>query len=79
MALDKDQQAKLTKWLNAKVADKSCRKCGQNSWELGDIVSAPIQTKEGISIGGPSIPTVIVACGNCAFVELYAAAAIGLL
>lgn len=79
MALNQDQTQKLQRWLQSKGVKASCEACGANDWTIGDVVSPPIQSNQGISIGGPSIPMVSVICGKCAYVRMFAAVPIGLI
>jgi hypothetical protein len=58
--------AQITRALTAKGADKPCSRCGHNQLQIVGESYIPIQDNPGaIVLGGPSVPTVIVACPNC--------------
>ncbi len=78
MPLTEEQAATLQKWLNAKAAGLGCGMCAANDWAPGDIIVPTIRTG-GVTLGGPSIPVVMLICGNCAHIELFAAEEVGLL
>lgn len=79
MPLTQPQIDKLQTWLGSKARGNACPVCGQSNWTVGDIVSAPVFSGSGISIGGKTIPMVQVVCTNCAYIQLFAVAPIGLL
>ena len=79
MALTKKQTDTFQKWLNNKAPAHNCGMCGANKWALGDIIQPPVRTGDEIALGGPSIPAVMLICGNCAHIELFAAVKVGLL
>ncbi len=62
----------------AKAAGLNCGMCAANNWAPGDII-VPTVRAEGVALGGPSIPAVMLICGNCAHIELFAAEKVGLL
>lgn len=79
MSLTTEQINKFNEHMNSKRINPSCNACGQKQWTLGDIISSPIFSGGGISIGGPSIPMVQLICQNCYHVMLFAAAPLELL
>jgi hypothetical protein len=77
MPLSQEQIDKLDKWFEAHNVQAICPLCGQQSWTGGDIISAPRWARrEGVSIGGSSIPMIQLICDNCAYIQLFAAAPI---
>ena len=64
--------------LNGKL--NRCPNCGQNQWSVLEIVStSPFSPERGITIGGPTIPLLLVACKNCFQVSQFSAIGLGLL
>ena len=60
---------------------KPCPRCGNNNFTLIEGYSLiPLQKDVGTTIiGGPSIPTVVVICTKCGFINQHAMGAFGLL
>lgn len=67
--------------LNSKKAVLPCPRCGQNKFTLADgYLNSPLQQNlNGITIGGPSIPSVAVVCTNCGYISQHALGVLGLL
>ena len=77
MALTDQQQAQFAYWLNDNTAGNSCRMCGASDWVPGDIIGTHA-VGGGITGGATYIEVVMLNCGTCAHIELFDAAAIGL-
>jgi hypothetical protein len=57
-----------------------CVVCGNNSWEMGNVIAPPIYaTNNALTIGGPVVPVVPMVCRNCGNTIQFAAGALGLL
>jgi len=78
MALTEPQLQKVRDWMQSKQVSGICPSCSQSNWTAADIVSAPVITTKGITMGGPTVPMVQVICSNCAHVRLFAAVPMGL-
>lgn len=76
--MTQDDINKMQAWFNSKGVNNTCSACGRNNWEAGGVIAAPGFTSGGMTIGGPTVPMVTLACSNCGFVRLFAAVPIGL-
>lgn len=71
--MDQKRLNELVSALTAKGVNLSCPRCGENKFTVIGETNIPIQEDPSIlRIGGPSIPTVIVACGSCGFIMQHA-------
>ncbi len=71
MPLDDQQRAQFTAWLNDNTASNPCLMCGASNWVPGSIIGTH-------TAGGAFIQVVMLNCQNCAHIEFFDAAAIGL-
>jgi predicted nucleic-acid-binding Zn-ribbon protein len=80
MSLKKSEVKTAQKWIRNKAKNSDCPKCEANDWAIGDIVKAPTYEKGGgLVVGGSAgLPLLVVTCGNCGYVEQWAADAIGI-
>jgi hypothetical protein len=58
MTISDSQKQMFQEWMNSKGVHPQCPACGKTDWQAGDIISAPVMSGGGVSIGGPSIPMV---------------------
>ncbi len=59
--------------LTAHGANKPCPRCAYLQFDLVGEAVIPLQQVPGAySIGGPAIPTAVVACKNCGFISQHA-------
>lgn len=66
--------------LNSKGIKLPCPRCGSNHFSIvGESFIAINEDPNVIAIGGPSIPTILVACDNCGYVTQHAQMPLGLL
>ena len=66
--------------LNSKGVKLPCPRCGSNKFSVvGESIIAINEDPNVISIGGPSVPTILVACDNCGYVTQHAQGPLGLL
>ena len=72
---------KITKALEERGAMRACPRCGNASFTLlNGYFNQTIQTElRGMVIGGPSIPSAVVACDNCGYLSQHALGTLGLL
>lgn len=79
--VSQEQKEKIIKALEERGAKLPCPRCGNKSFTLLDgYFNQTIQSElSGIMIGGPSIPSVVVACARCGFLSQHALGALGLL
>ena len=78
MPLNAEQTQKLMDWFGSKGISPLCPACDSKIWSVGDVITAPVQTASGTRMGGPVLPMIQLACGNCASMRLFAAKPIGL-
>ena len=79
--LSEAEKQKIIKALESKGAVRPCPRCGSNQFALvAGYFNHFIQSGLiGVSIGGPSVPTAVVACNNCGWLAEHALGALGLL
>ena len=79
--LSKEEKEKIIKVLDERGAKLPCPRCGNNNFTLLDgYFNQTIQTElKGMVIGGPSVPSAVVACSRCGYLSQHALGALGLL
>lgn len=79
--MNSEEKEKIIKALEERSAKNPCPRCGNQQFALLDgYFNQTIQNKlEGIVIGGPSIPSVIVVCNRCGFMSQHALGSLGML
>ena len=66
--------------LTNKGVSKPCPRCDHAKFSVVGETLIPLQEDPSVlTIGGPSIPTIIVACDNCGYLTQHAAAPLGLM
>ena len=77
--MDQDRRNKVIAALEARGAKLPCSRCGHSQFEIVGGTTLPLQNDPNVlSIGGPSIPTVIVGCSKCGHVWHHALGSLGL-
>lgn len=79
--IDEDKKAEITEILTERGAVKPCPRCDNEQFALADGYFNQVIQKdlEGMSLGGPSIPSVAVVCTNCGYISQHALGVLGLL
>lgn len=79
--MNSEEKDRALKALEEKSAKLPCPRCGNAKFFLADgYFNQSIQENlEGITIGGPSIPSVGVVCAQCGFISHHALGVLGLL
>ena len=79
--LSEEKKQKIIMALENRGATRPCPRCGNNSFTLLDgYFNQTIQTElKGLVIGGPSVPSVVVACNRCGLLNQHALGVLGLL
>ena len=79
--LTQEQQERIIQALEDHGARLPCPRCGNKHFTLLDgYFNQTIQTEfAGMVLGGPSIPSVVTACGRCGFLSQHALGLLGLL
>jgi len=79
--LSKEEKEKIIKVLDERGAKLPCPRCGNTNFTLLDgYFNQTIQTEmKGMVIGGPSVPSAVVACSRCGYLSQHALGALGLL
>jgi uncharacterized Zn finger protein len=71
--MDQNRLNELVKALTAKGVNKPCPRCGNIKFSVVGETNIPLQDDPNVfAIGGPSIPTVIVACDSCGYITQHA-------
>ena len=79
MPITRDEVVKV---LEQRKATKPCHRCGADDFALLEEFSNIILRKDvggALVLGGPQIPSAIVACNNCGAITFHALGALGLL
>ena len=80
--LTQEQQKKIVDALEQRGAKLPCPRCGNGNFALvGGYFNQNLQTEltGGLILGGPSVPSAVVACTRCGFLSQHALGALGLL
>jgi uncharacterized Zn finger protein len=71
--MDQDRRNKIIAALESRNANMPCSRCGHKQFEIVGETILPLQNDPNvISIGGPSIPSVIVGCSQCGHIWQHA-------
>ena len=74
-----ERQEKAIAALRTKGVNRPCPRCGAPKFSVVGETNIPLQENPSVfSIGGPSIPTVLVACDNCGYITQHAQVSLGL-
>ena len=78
--MDQNRLNQCIQALNSKGVKNPCPRCGNHKFSILGESLISIQSDPGvISLGGPGVPTIIVACENCGYVTQHAQAPLGLM
>ncbi len=79
--ISNEKKQEIIKALEERGAKLPCPRCGNNSFNLLDgYFNQTIQTNlKGMTLGGPSIPSVVVVCNRCGHLSQHALGTLGLL
>ena len=76
-----DRYNEITNALKNKGVDQPCPRCQSSTFTIvGESEISVKQSNSGALSSGSkmSIPTVVIACGNCGFISQYAQVALGI-
>jgi len=79
-----DEKGKIIAALNTKGAVRPCARCGHPQFSLVDgffnqSLIQKIEELGVLTIGGPSIPSIMTACNRCGALSQHAMGVLGLL
>ena len=80
--LSDERKKELADALSARGVRADCPMCGQRKWTLLDAYlnhNLQAELTGALVIGGPSVPSLAIVCGNCGFLSQHALGALGLL
>lgn len=78
--MDQDRKNKVIAALESRAASLPCSRCGNVQFEIvGESIISLQSDPNVFSIGGPSIPAVIVGCTKCGHVWQHALGSLGLM
>lgn len=79
--ISKEKKAEIIRALEARDAKLPCPRCGNRSFTLLDgYFNQTVQANiKGMVLGGPSVPSVVLACNKCGYLSQHALGALGLL
>lgn len=79
--LDNAQKKKLGDELQKRKHNLTCPMCQNKNFIMaeGYFNNSMQGDLEGVSLGGPSIPTIAIICNNCGFVSQHALGVLGFL
>jgi uncharacterized Zn finger protein len=71
--MDQSRRNELIRALTAKGVNRPCPRCGNAKFSVVGETNIPLQDDPNVfSIGGPSIPAIIVACDSCGYITQHA-------
>lgn len=71
--MDQKRLNELVAALTTKGVDRPCPRCGNSKFSVVGETNISLQDDPNVfSIGGPSIPTAIVACDSCGYITQHA-------
>ena len=76
-ALAKEEGAEALKWLYERGVKETCPACGHKAWTVGSRIARLVAEGEPYA-QGLGYPAFVLACGNCAYLMLFSAIAMGL-
>ena len=79
--IPEERKKEIVKALEERGAKLPCPRCANQSFTLLEgYFNQPIQFDlKGMVIGGPTIPSIVIACSRCGFLSQHALGALGLL
>lgn len=78
--MDQARREAVARVLTEKGAVQNCPRCTNANFSVvGEGIIALQEEPRLISIGGPSIPVIIVACNRCGFISQHAQVPLGLM
>ena len=79
--MSQEEKNRIIRALERKGATLPCPRCGEKNFTLLDgYFNQPITTELGAFVlGGPTIPSAVIACTNCGYLSQHALVALGLL
>ena len=79
--LTPDHRREIIDILDQRGATQPCPRCGNQEFTLIDgYFNQPIQSDlSSYAIGGPAVPSVVVACNRCGYLSQHALGPLGLL
>lgn len=81
MKLSKEKKEEIINVLKERGAELPCPRCGKRNFTLIDgYFNQAIQFNlDSMQLGGPSVPSVTIACNNCGYMSQHALGVLGLL
>lgn len=71
--MDQDRKEKIARALVSKGVKQPCPRCTSLNFEVVGQTNLMLnENPQAFVVGGPTVPTVVVACSNCGFITLHA-------
>ena len=78
--MNQNRLDEIIRALTSKNVTQPCPRCANKSFTVvGESYISIQDDPNTLSVGGPSVPTAIVACDNCGYVTQHALGSLGLL
>jgi ribosomal protein L37E len=79
--ISNERKQEIIKALEERGVRLPCPRCGNQSFTLLDgYFNQTVQTDlKGMVLGGPSVPSVVLACNRCGYLSQHALGSLGLL
>lgn len=79
--MDQKTKDEIARRITEKGATLPCPRCGKREFIVIDgYFNQTVQEQfQGLVIGGPTVPSAVIACANCGFMSQHALGALGLL
>ena len=80
--LTEEQKREIIKRLEERGAKLACPRCGNKAFTVLDgyfVQSIHTQLGAGVVLGGPTVPSAVIACKKCGYLVQHALGILGLL
>ncbi len=78
--MNQSYKEKIAAKLYEKGVNQPCPRCASFNFEVvGQTLLALAENPQNIIVGGPAVPSAIIACSHCGFITLHAISALNLM
>lgn len=78
--MDVNTKEKIAQALYNKAVKLPCPRCSSSHFEIvGQTLLALNEDPHIVTIGGPALPSAIIACSNCGYITLHALSSLNLM
>lgn len=79
--IDNNKKLKIKEEIDKRISNIKCPMCKSENFGIADgyFINSMQDDFNNFFLGGPSIPTIAIICGNCGFVSQHALGVLGLI